>query len=51
LITNPAAVMPQQIPTPEEVEYPLRGAAVRWWSVPPDTRQRDFLEIVGRSVK
>jgi hypothetical protein len=51
LITGPAAVAPQQIPAPEEIEYPLRGAAVRWWSVPPDTQQWDFLGMVGHSIK
>lgn len=48
-MTDLLASFPQQIAAPQEIAYPLRGAAVRWWSVPPGTQQLDFLETVERS--
>jgi hypothetical protein len=44
LIDDPAADRVQRIDAPVEVDYPLRGAAVRWWSVPPGTSATNVLE-------
>jgi hypothetical protein len=44
LIADPAVNQVQQVDVPEEVNYPLRGAAVRWWSVPPGASLMDVLE-------
>jgi hypothetical protein len=46
LMTDPAESLLQQVDAPDEAEYPLCSAAVRWWSVPPGMRVLDLSERV-----
>jgi hypothetical protein len=43
LVVDALESSPRPIAPPAEIEYPLRGAAVRWWSVPSAMQAREFL--------
>jgi hypothetical protein len=50
LIADWTTSLVQPVEAPEEIEYPLRGAAVRWWSVPAGVPVADLQERIEKAI-